>query len=212
MFSVCRAGSVLVAATPMPRARGEVSADAHESRRRSTGSWSDQERRCGLPRRAARRAESTAASVDASVPPFSSRQQARAQQIPILARIEPAPKGLRYQQKVGARPLKRLNRHWYTLTVLCSNLFTSTVSSYQVLTISRLVESLMPRCALISSRYEARGSVPVSTSVQKRETRKERQRHREERARVRDSAERRFASHEACDCQTGPRQGRTRSG
>ena len=50
---------------------------------------------------AARRAESTAASVDASVPPFSSRQQARAQQIPILARIEPAPKGLRYQQKVG---------------------------------------------------------------------------------------------------------------
>ena len=90
--------------------------------------------------------------------------------------------------------------------------FTSTVSSYQVLTISRLVESVMPRCALISSRYEARGSVPVSTSVQKRETRKERQRHREERARVRDSAERRFASHEACDCQTGPRQGRTRSG
>ena len=53
MFSVCRAGSVLVAATPMPRARGEVSADAHETCRRSTGSWSDQERRCGLPRRAA---------------------------------------------------------------------------------------------------------------------------------------------------------------
>ena len=107
---------------------------------------------------AARRAESTAASVDASVPPFSSRQQARAQQIPILARIEPAPKGLRYQQKVGPP---------------------SETTQYHVLTISRLVESLMPRCALISSRYEARGSVPVSTSVQKRETRKVRKRDRD---------------------------------
>ena len=111
----------------------------------------------------------------------------------------------------GWRPPSETTQSAHTNGVV-QRFFTSTVSSYQVLTISRLVESLMPRCALISSRYEARGSVPVSTSVQKRETRKERQRHREERARVRDSAERRFASHEACDCQTGPRQGRTRSG
>ena len=126
---------------------------------------------------AARRAESTAASVDASVPPFSSRQQARAQQIPILARIEPAPKGLRYQQKVG--PPSETTQSLVHTNDVVQQPFTSTVSSYQVLTISRLVESLMPRCALISSRYEARGSVPVSTSVQKRETRKVRKRDRD---------------------------------